>query len=109
MSTYNITHGDKKGFARYLSFLSHNIIRYDGSYRFNFQLQDYDPYARNDQRARSKLADIMHAMGTSIMTTTRRASVGRTVEITAEDVFFMHIRNLPEWVDLEMKNVEQEK
>ena len=107
METYKISHGDKKIFVRYLNFLSQNIIRYDETYRLNFRLQDFDPYARNDQPSRSKLAEIVHAMGATIMPT-RRAPIGRTVEISAKDVFFTHIRNLPDWVDLEIKNIEQE-
>ena len=63
METYKISHGDKKIFVRYLNFLSQNIIRYDETYQLNFQLQDFDPYARDYQPSRSKLADIMHAMG----------------------------------------------
>ena len=110
METYKITHYDKRGFVKYINFLSQNIIKYDGVYRFNLQLGSYDPFARNSQQARTKLADITHAMGITIVhTTARKISASRTVETTAEEIFFMHIRGLPEWIDMEMQNVEQEK
>ena len=108
--TYKITHYDKRGFVKYINILSQNIIKHDGGYRFNLQLDSYDPFARNNQPARAKLADITHAMGvTTVHSTNRKIPASRIVDTTAEEIFFMHIRGIPEWIDMEMKNVEQER
>ena len=106
--SHKITHGEKKIFIKYLSFISKNIIRHEEKYRLNFQLEEFNPYTANDQPIKQKLEEIMHAMGVSIMST-KRPPIGQNVEASAEDVFYTHIRNLPDWVDMEVQSIEQDK
>ena len=62
-----ITHADMRSFVKYINFVSQNIILHEGEYRFNLQLDNYNPFARDDQPARARLADITHAMGITVI------------------------------------------
>ena len=108
--TNKITHADKRGFIKYINFLSQNIIQYEGDYRFNLQLDTYNPFARNDQLARTKLADITHAMGiTVIHSSNKRTLANKMVDSTAEELFFLHVKGIPDWIEMQMKDVEPER
>ena len=105
-----VTHADMRSFVKYINFLSQNIIHYEGEYRFNLQLDTYNPFARNDQPARARLADITHAMGiTVIHSSSRRTPANKLVDTTAEEIYFLHVRGVPDWIESQMRDVEQER
>ena len=95
----------KKFFVKYLKFISKNILEHEDRYHLNFQLEGFNPYMTNDQPVRQKLAEIVHAMGVTIRST-RRPPIGRTVEATAEDIFYTHLRGLPDSVEMEIQGID---
>ena len=105
-----ITHADMRSFVKYINFVSQNIILHEGEYRFNLQLDNYNPFARDDQPARARLADITHAMGiTVIHSSSKRAPSNKLVDTTAEEIYFLHVKEVPDWIELQLRNMEQER
>ena len=105
-----ITHADMRSFVKYINFVSQNIILHEGEYGFNLQLDCYNPFARDDQPARARLADITHAMGiTVIQSSRRRANNNKPVETSAEEIYFLHVSPIPDWIEAQLENTDQEK
>ena len=99
-----------RSFVKYINFVSQNIILHEGEYRFNLQLDSYNPFARDDQPARARLADITHAMGiTVIHSSSKRAPSNKLVDTTAEEIYFLHVKEVPDWIELQLRNMEQER
>ena len=54
------------------------------------------------------MGELVHAMGFSIRPT-RRPATGQAVEATTEDIFYTHLRGLPDTIDLELQGVETDR
>ena len=105
-----ITHADMRYFVKYINFLSQNIIHYEGDYRLNLQLDTYNPFARNDQPARARLADITHAMGVTIIhSSSRRIPANKMIDTTAEEIYSLHVRGIPDWIEAQRRDIDQER
>ena len=105
-----ITHADMRSFIKYINFVSQNIILQEGEYRFNLQLDTYNPFASNEQPARAKLSDITHAMGLTILhSSKKRRPANRVSDTSAEELFFLHIKSVPEWIEDQINGADQER
>ena len=83
-----ITHGDMRNFIKYINFISQNIIFHEEEYGLNLQLDCYNPFAKEDQPARARVADITHAMGVTVIQSSRRRAVNnKPVDSSAEEIF----------------------
>ena len=99
-----------RNFIKYINFISQNIILHEEEYGLNLQLDCYNPFAKEDLPARARVADITHAMGVTVLQSSRRRAVNnRPVESSAEEIFFLHVKGIPEWIEEQMNNVDQER
>ena len=106
MTEHIFTHGDKKLLTKFLRFISKNIIHIDGKYRLNFNLETFNPFSADNQSVQQRLGEIVHALGFSVRYP-RRTARGQAVPETCEDIFFQHVRNLPETIEMELQGIEE--
>ena len=105
-----ITHADMRNFIKYINFISQNIIMHEEEYGLNLQLDCYNPFAKEDLPARARVADITHAMGVTVIQSSRRRAVNnKPVDSSAEEIFFLHVKEIPEWIEAQMNSVDQER
>ena len=105
-----ITHADMRNFIKYINFISQNIILHEEEYGLNLQLDCYNPFAKEDQPARARVADITHAMGITVIQSSRRRAVNnKPVDSSAEEIYFLHVKEIPEWIEAQMNSVDQER
>ena len=100
------SYGEKKLLSKFLKFLSRHIVVQEDRYKLNFQLESFDPYSSDTQPVQMRLGEVVHALGFSIRYP-RRIARGQAAQETSEDIFYQHIRTLPENIDIEMQGIEE--